>query len=204
LRIKVEDIYFLTGLSRRGEVVNLKARGEGSRIKIEEYIDVHCVAGTPKIGSQVPIQAINNLSLKIIVLVLTRIIGSALLYHASRPLMFYAVQCMKLTVYDWCSSLSKRCIRTRARKAQLIDRHNLPFVRKAKSTVQIIDIGVHGMALFRSRIRRGICACVNHRLRILSPTHYCGKRKSHTGAQIDKKKGFNSKFTFFYRMVLEW
>jgi hypothetical protein len=91
LRIEMEDIYFLTGLSRRGEVVNLKSRGAGSGMKIEEYIDAHCVAGTPKVGSQVPIQAINNLSLKIIVLVLTRIIGSTSLHHESRPLMFYAV-----------------------------------------------------------------------------------------------------------------
>jgi hypothetical protein len=91
LRIEVEDIYFLTGLSRRGEVVNLKSRGAGSGMKIEEYIDTHCVAGTPKVGSQVPIRAINNLSLKIIVLVLTRITGSTSLHQASRSLMFYAV-----------------------------------------------------------------------------------------------------------------
>jgi hypothetical protein len=105
LRIEVEDIYFLTGLSRRGEVVNLKSRGAGSGMKIEEYIDAHCVAGTPKVGSQVPIRAISNLSLKIIVLVLTRIIGSASLHQASRPLMFYAVECARPTVYDWCTSL---------------------------------------------------------------------------------------------------
>jgi hypothetical protein len=74
-------------------------------MKIEEYIDAHCVAGTPKVGSQLPIRAINNLSLKIIVLVLTRITGSASLHQASRPLMFYAVQCMRPTVYDWCTSL---------------------------------------------------------------------------------------------------
>jgi hypothetical protein len=73
LRIEVEDIYFLVGLSRRGEVVNLKSRGAGSGMKIEEYIDAHCVAGTPKVGSQVPIRAISNLILKIIVLMLTRI-----------------------------------------------------------------------------------------------------------------------------------
>jgi hypothetical protein len=105
LRIEVEDIYFLTGLSHRGEVVNLKSRGAGSGMKIEEYIDAHCIAGTPKVGSQVPIRAISNLSLKIIVLVLTRIIGSASLHQASRPLMFYAVECARPTVYDWCTSL---------------------------------------------------------------------------------------------------
>jgi hypothetical protein len=73
LRIEVEDIYFLTGLSHWGEVVNLKLWGEGSRMKIEEYINTHCVAGTPKVGSQLPIRAINNLILKIVVLVLTNI-----------------------------------------------------------------------------------------------------------------------------------
>jgi hypothetical protein len=69
LRIEVEDIYFITGLSRRGEVVNLKARGAGSGMNIEDYIATHCVAGTEKVGSQLPIRAINNLSFKIIVLV---------------------------------------------------------------------------------------------------------------------------------------
>jgi hypothetical protein len=55
LRIEVEDIYFLTGLWSQGEVVNPKSWGAGSGMKIEEYINSHCVAGTPKLGSQVPI-----------------------------------------------------------------------------------------------------------------------------------------------------
>jgi hypothetical protein len=80
LRIKVEDVYFLTSLSCRGEIVNLNSRGAGSGMKIEEYIDAHCVAGTPKVGSQIPVRAISNLSLKIIVLVLTRITGLASLH----------------------------------------------------------------------------------------------------------------------------
>ena len=100
LRIEVEDIYFLTSLSRRGEVVNLKSCGAGSGMKIEEYIDAHCVVGTPKVGIQVPIREIKNLSLNIIVLVLTRITGLASLQQALRPLMFYAVQCMRPTLYD--------------------------------------------------------------------------------------------------------
>jgi hypothetical protein len=99
-RIEVEDIYFLIGLSRRGEVVNLKARGAGSGMNIEEYIATHCIAGTKKVESQLLIRAINNLSLKIIVLVLTRITGSISLHQASRPLMFYLVECLRPTVYD--------------------------------------------------------------------------------------------------------
>jgi hypothetical protein len=75
LRIEVNDIYFLTGLSCRGEVINVKARGARSGMNIEEYIDVHYIAGTKKVMSQIPIRAINNLSLNIVVLILTWITG---------------------------------------------------------------------------------------------------------------------------------
>ena len=74
-------------------------------MKIEEYIDAHCVAGTEKVESQLPIRAINNLSLKIVVLVLTKITGSTSLHQELRPLMFYSVECLRPTVYVWCTSL---------------------------------------------------------------------------------------------------
>jgi hypothetical protein len=106
LRIEVEDIYFMTSLLHRGEVVNLKSWGERSGMKIEEYINNHYVAGTPKEGSQVPIGAIKNLSLKIIFLVLTRITSLTSFHQASRSLMFYGVECERPTVYDWCTSLT--------------------------------------------------------------------------------------------------
>ena len=42
LTIEVEDIYFITGLSRRGEVVNLRSRGgPGGGLTINEYITVY-------------------------------------------------------------------------------------------------------------------------------------------------------------------
>jgi hypothetical protein len=115
LRIEVEYIYFLIGLSCWGEVVNLKSQGAGSRMKIEEYIDAHCVAGTPKVGSQLPIRAINNIILKIVVLMLNMITRSTSLHQASRPLMFYVVKCLRPIVYDWCTSLLENM------KSQLIE-----------------------------------------------------------------------------------
>jgi hypothetical protein len=50
LRIEVEDIYFLNGLSHRGEVVDLNSCGAGSGMKVEEYIEAQYVAGTPMVG----------------------------------------------------------------------------------------------------------------------------------------------------------
>jgi len=98
LRIEFEDIYFLIGLSRRGEVVNLKSPRAGSGMNIEDYIATHYVAGTEKVGNQLSIRVINNLSLKIIVLVLTWITGSTSLHQTSRPLMFYSMECLRPTV----------------------------------------------------------------------------------------------------------
>jgi hypothetical protein len=70
---------------------------------------------TEKVGSQLPIRVIENLSLKIIVLVLTQISGLASLHQVSRPLMFYVVECLRPMVYDWCTSLLVNM------KSQLID-----------------------------------------------------------------------------------
>jgi hypothetical protein len=92
LRIEVEDIYFLTGLSCRGEVVNLKSRGVGSGMNIEDYIITHCVADIEKVKIQLPSREINNLSLNIVVLVLTQIMGSGSLHQESMPMVFYLVE----------------------------------------------------------------------------------------------------------------
>ena len=65
LTIEVEDIYFITGLSRRGEMVNLHARGGlGHGLTIDEYIAVYYYPETEKVGSQVPTNAIQVLGLK--------------------------------------------------------------------------------------------------------------------------------------------
>ena len=55
LTIEVEDIYFITGLSRRGEVVNLRSRGgPGHGLTIDEYIAMYCYPDTEKVGVNFP------------------------------------------------------------------------------------------------------------------------------------------------------
>ena len=100
LTIEVEDIYFITGLSRRGEVVNLCSRGPGGGLTIDEYIAVYCYPDTEKVRSQIPTNSIHVLGLKSILLTLGRIAGLASLHQASWTLMFYAVECMRPTIYD--------------------------------------------------------------------------------------------------------
>ena len=105
LSLEVEDIYFIIGLSRRGMVVNLRARGLGGGLRIEEYITIYCLLNMEKVGSQIPTNSIQNLGLKEILLVLGRISRLASLHQAYRPLIFYAVECISPTIYDWSTSL---------------------------------------------------------------------------------------------------
>ena len=105
LTIEVEDIYFIIGLSRQGEVVKLWSRAPGGGLTIDEYIAVYCYSDMEKVESQIPTNSMQVLGLKAILLTLDRIAGIASLHQASRPLMFYAVECMRSTVYDWSTVL---------------------------------------------------------------------------------------------------
>jgi hypothetical protein len=105
LKIEVDGLYFIIGLSCLGEVVNLKAWWDQGRIPMEEYYATHFIVGKDNVGIQLPIRSIEKLSLKIFILVLTRIFGSSLLQQDLRPLMFYAVECFQPTFYEWCTSL---------------------------------------------------------------------------------------------------
>ena len=86
-------------------MVNLRALGLGVGLTLEKYIEVYCLPNTKKVGSQISTNSIQNLGLKAILLVLSRIAGLASLHHASKPLMYYVVECMRPTIYDWSTSL---------------------------------------------------------------------------------------------------
>ena len=80
LTIKVEDIYFITGLSRQGEVVNLHSHGPRGGLTIDEYLAVYYFSEMENIGSQIPTNSIQVLGLKAILLEIGRIAGLASLY----------------------------------------------------------------------------------------------------------------------------
>ena len=75
-------------------MVNLQSCGPGGGLTINEYIDVYCFSDTEKVGSQIPTNSIQILVLKAILLALGRIAGLDSLHQASRPMMFYVVECM--------------------------------------------------------------------------------------------------------------
>jgi hypothetical protein len=94
----IEEIHFLTSLSRRGEPVNLREFPLGP-FNIEYYIQMYYEAGTKKVGSQVPIHNITSLSLHVILLLIENITGSTPLHQASQEHMHYSIQCLEATIF---------------------------------------------------------------------------------------------------------
>ena len=72
---------------------------------IDDYIAVYFLPNTEKVGSQILTNSIQILGLKAILLALGRIAGLVSLHQASLPMMFYAVECMQPTLYDWSTTL---------------------------------------------------------------------------------------------------
>ena len=65
LIVEVEDIYFLTGLLRRGAPISLTG-SRGGDITTRELIDRHCVLGTGTSGKKIPIRAVTDMALWIV------------------------------------------------------------------------------------------------------------------------------------------
>jgi hypothetical protein len=85
-----EDIYFLTGLLRRGGPTNLRTFSPGP-FSITELIGMHCEADTEKVGSQVPSHKFTNLSLKVIIFLIGWITGFEALHQDSQARMYCAM-----------------------------------------------------------------------------------------------------------------
>lgn len=103
LRVEVEDIYFITGLYRRGEAVHARGRTRSS-LTIEDYVQIYCPGHPKKVGSQISITYVASLSLRIILFTIAQVNGSASLHQASQLTMSVAVDYLT-TVFDWCTPL---------------------------------------------------------------------------------------------------
>jgi hypothetical protein len=99
-----EDIYFLTGLSRRGEPVNLQTFPVGPS-RVSELIAEYCVAGTSQATSSVPVGSIISPVLQTILSMIGRITGYAAVHQATRAQMNCAIQCMNKQIFDWSTTL---------------------------------------------------------------------------------------------------
>ena len=74
LTIEVEDIYFLIGLSRRGDPISLTS-SRGGDVTTQELIDHDCFHGTKMLGKKIPIKTMMDLPLWIVLFTMQWVVG---------------------------------------------------------------------------------------------------------------------------------
>jgi hypothetical protein len=99
LEIDIEDIYFLTGLSRRGARVTLTgSRGGGE--PMSHYISEHCVPGAKRHSGKVAIRDVCDLPLQTILYTIAHMEGSAAPHMTLQRDFQYALECMEPRVFN--------------------------------------------------------------------------------------------------------
>ena len=86
LKIDVEDIYFLTGLSHRGRLIELTGPRGGEQ-SVDDLIDDHCLIGTHSVGGNIPIKNIIDKPLRTMVLTIEKGLHGKKLKHPFIPFL---------------------------------------------------------------------------------------------------------------------
>ena len=95
LEITSEDVYFITGLSRRGAPMNLEGTNRGGDpLNVQNYIDIYCEPGMQKMSGCIPIFHICNFPLQVLVRTIVKVAGSSSLHLVTRNQMRLGVDCM--------------------------------------------------------------------------------------------------------------
>lgn len=70
LEIEIDDIYFLIGLSHRGEIVSFVGQ-EGGGESVDSYVNDLCTLATHKQGGKLPIQHVSSITLWTVLFTMT-------------------------------------------------------------------------------------------------------------------------------------
>jgi hypothetical protein len=100
LSLDIEDIYFLTGLSRHGYyVIMTSSRGGG--LKMSEYCNLYCVPEAKIKKGKVAIWGVQDLTLHTILFTIARMAGSSAPHMELHSYFQYAIECTEPQVFNW-------------------------------------------------------------------------------------------------------
>jgi len=106
LELDVSDVYFITGLSRRG----VRPIFSGSRPfgeKMGEVMERVCPgAHFGSNSAKVDIVTIPDLVLRVVLFTITRTAGIQAPHEASKNLLLLATECLQPTLFDWASAVT--------------------------------------------------------------------------------------------------
>jgi hypothetical protein len=103
LTIELENVYFLTGLLKRGSLIAFTGQ-RALPEQVDVYLARHCIPGARLVGGRIPIKDIQDLPLQSILFSITRVIGSTSAHLESRSQVAYGVQCLEPTLFNWSAA----------------------------------------------------------------------------------------------------
>ena len=104
LKIELEDIYFLTGLSKRGKPLSIFGARPGGQSVASLQLEFFNDESNPR-DKRIDIKTIIHHELKVIAFTVTKLCGTAALHVAIGSQMRIAVYCFRGTILNWCKAV---------------------------------------------------------------------------------------------------
>lgn len=104
LELETSDIYFIIGLSCKGEPVNLY----GSRLigaSISSLVVKHCPGALKSKSGKIDISIVCDLTLRVLLLTINRLAGSQAEHETSKSKFLYAMDCTAPTIFNWAEAI---------------------------------------------------------------------------------------------------
>jgi hypothetical protein len=132
MSLDIEDIYFLTGLSRHGYHVSLTG-SRGGGLSMSEYYRLHCVPEEERKKGKVAIWGVWDLTLRTILFTISRMDGSFAPHMALQSYFQYAIECIEPRVFNWADAV----LRSMKRKLTKCKQGNLKQFRYGSLLVSL-------------------------------------------------------------------
>jgi hypothetical protein len=120
LTLDIEDIYFLTGLSRCGYHATLTG-GRGDGLPMSEYCHQYCVPEAERNKGKVSIWGVQDLTLQTILFTIARMAGSTAPHMALQSYFQYVIECTEPQIFNWSDAVLRSMKRqlTKCKKSDL-------------------------------------------------------------------------------------
>ena len=99
------DVYFLTGLSRRGERPILEGQRPGDE-SLEMLMAQACPRAHKMRSRKVAIPTVEDLVLRVVLFMVTRVAGSQAQHEASKTQLWLALECFNPTMFNWVETVT--------------------------------------------------------------------------------------------------
>lgn len=105
LNIHVEDIYFLTGLSRRGVLILLSCSRRGGDTVMDSIAILYRPRSQATKYGKIKIKDVVCFPLRTIIFTISRLASCATLHLVNRSKMKYTLECIEPTMFNWSEAV---------------------------------------------------------------------------------------------------